>query len=90
MGRAWMLSGDRTVAAIADVGHTTFSTAKVWFDVAFVALAAGLTFCFFGHLTGNGHNVVIREGTLLLAALTGLCMKVTDPIINRLLGRTGW
>jgi len=30
-------------------------------------------------------HIVIREGTLILAVFTGLCMKVTDPVMERLL-----
>ena len=41
---------------------------------------------FFGLLTGNGTTVVIREGTLIQALLTGLCMKLTDPIVDRIFG----
>ena len=35
-------------------------------------------------LTGNGSTVVIREGTIILAVLTGLCMRVTDPLLEKL------
>ena len=28
-------------------------------------------------------HIVIREGTLILAALTGLCMKLTDPVVDK-------
>jgi uncharacterized membrane protein YczE len=30
--------------------------------------------------------VVIREGTLILALLTGICMRFTDPLIDKLFG----
>jgi uncharacterized membrane protein YczE len=35
-------------------------------------------------LTGDGENVVIREGTIILAFFTGLCMKITDPLVDRI------
>ena len=31
--------------------------------------------------------VVIREGTLILAICTGLCMKLTDPMVDKLFRR---
>ena len=82
IGNAWMLSGDKTIAVISDVTGAPFSTIKVWSDVALVVIAAILAWIFFGHFFGDGSQVVIREGTLLLAFLTGLCMKMTDPIVE--------
>ena len=32
---------------------------------------------------GHSEEIVIREGTLILAALTGLCMKLTDPLVDK-------
>ncbi|MBR1889484.1 MAG: hypothetical protein IJ816_02530 [Alloprevotella sp.] len=83
-GNAWMLSGDKTVAVISDVSHKPFSTIKVWADLFLVIFAVIFAWIAFGNLFGDGNTNVIREGTLLLAMLTGLCMKLTDPLINRL------
>ena len=54
-----------------------------------VAASTRLAFSFivFGLLDGNGHTVVIREGTLILAILTGICMRFTDPLIDRIFSR---
>ena len=52
-------------------------------DVALVVITAVLALLFFGLLTGNGHTMVVREGTLIQAVLTGVCMHVTDPVLNR-------
>ena len=57
---------------------------KVLFDVVMVAFTAAFAWICFHLLTGNGTTVVIREGTLILALLTGLCMRVTDPLLDRL------
>lgn len=84
MGRSWILAGDMTTAVLADETHKPFGTVKVLFDVALVAITALLAWVFFGLLTGDGSTVVIREGTLILAVLTGLCMRVTDPLLDRL------
>ncbi len=88
-GRAWMLSGDKTIAVVAEAGGWTFSTIKVWSDIMLVVLAMAFALLFFGQPFGNGTDVVIREGTLLLAVLTGLCMKLTDAPVQRLMRSLG-
>lgn len=84
LGGAWMLAGDKTVAVLAEESRRPFGTVKVLFDVGLVAGTALLAWLFFGVLTGNGNIVIIREGTLILAVLTGLCMRLTDPLIERI------
>lgn len=84
LGGAWMLAGDKTVAVLAEESRRPFGTVKVLFDVGLVAGTALLAWLFFGVLTGNGNIVIIREGTLILAVLTGLCMHLTDPLIERI------
>ena len=79
-----MLAGDMLTAVMADESKKPFGTVKVIFDVVLVAVTALLAWVFFGLLTGNGSTVVIREGTLILAILTGLCMRVTDPLLDKL------
>ena len=37
----------------------------------------------FGNPFGHGEHIVIREGTLILAVFTGLCMKLTDPLVDK-------
>ena len=44
---------------------------------------AGFAWICFGSPFGHGEEIVIREGTLILAALTGLCMKLTDPLVDK-------
>lgn len=87
MGNGWTLAGDMIVVVLASVARKSFSSVKVVFDITLVALTALFAWFAFRNLTGNGFTVVIREGTLILALLTGLCMKVTDPLIDKLLGR---
>lgn len=83
-GNAWMLSGDKTCAAVSEVFGISFSSVKIAFDVLFVLGSAAFAWFAFGSLFGNGETNVIREGTLLLAVLTGLCMKVTDPYVGKI------
>ena len=82
-----ILAGDQIVAVLADVLHKPFGTMKVIFDVAMVVFTAAFSWFAFGLLTGNGSTVIIREGTLILAFLTGICMRLTDPFIEKIFGR---
>lgn len=86
LGKGWILAGDMTTAVLSTVTGKSFSTMKVIFDVVLVAVTAGFAWFAFGLLTGNGFTNVIREGTLIQALLTGLCMKITDPWLDRLFG----
>ena len=86
VGDGWILAGDKIVAVLADVLRTPFGTMKVLVDVALVVFTAAFAWFSFGLLTGNGSTVVIREGTLILALLTGICMRFTDPYVDRLFG----
>ena len=83
VGRGWILPADSTLHVITQRTGARFSTVKVIMDVLLVVVTAILALVFFGLLTGNGHTMVVREGTLLQAILTGLCMHVTDPVLNR-------
>lgn len=89
-GGAWMLAGDQTVAILAEESRRPFGTVKVIFDVSLVAFTALAAWLFFHRLTGNGSTVIIREGTLLLAVLTGLCMRLTDPLLDKLFLASGF
>ena len=84
VGQGWILPADNCLHVITERTGAKFSTVKVIMDVALVAITVILALVFFGLFTGNGETVVIREGTLIQAILTGLCMKVTDPWIHRL------
>lgn len=86
--RAWMLAGEMTVAAIADVSGTKFRNVKIAFDVALVIIAAAISWAVSGNPLGRGDSVVIREGTLISALFTGLAMKFIDPIVDRCIGHT--
>jgi uncharacterized membrane protein YczE len=87
IGNAWMLAGEKTTAVLSDVTRIPFSTVKILFDIFMVILAAAFAWFAFRNLTGDGSHVIIREGTLILAVLTGLCMKLTDPLVDKLFGK---
>ncbi len=82
--QAWMLAGDQTVWTIAEVGKAKFSTVKVIFDVVLVAVSALFAYIVFNNPLGSHDYTVIREGTLIFAIFTGLCMKLTDPLVKKL------
>lgn len=84
VGNAWMLAGEKTAVVMSEESGIKFSNFKVMFDVYLVAISALFGWLAFGCLSGDGANVVIREGTLVLAIFTGLCMKVTDPLVDKL------
>jgi len=84
LGEGWILAGDMTTAVLSRVTKAPFSTVKVVFDITLVVLTALFAWFTFGNLTGNGFTVVIREGTLILAFLTGVCMRFTDPLLDKL------
>jgi hypothetical protein len=83
LSKAWILAGDKVVDVFSEVTGVKFSNAKIGEDVLLVILSAAFAWICFGSPFGNGEEVVIREGTVLLAALTGLCMKVTDPLVEK-------
>lgn len=86
LGEGWILAGDMMTAVLSKVTRAPFSTVKVLFDLALVVVTAAFSYFAFGLLSGNGSTVVIREGTLILAFLTGLCMRVTDPLLDKIFG----
>lgn len=99
---AWMLSAEMTVAAFCKVFGKSFGPVKVVMDSLMVVIAALLCLLFFGNLFGAGaftglgdvllartEGVVIGLGTLLLAILPGMMMRLTDPVVERFRGRSG-
>lgn len=83
-GNAWMLAGEKTAVVMSEESGIKFSNFKVLFDIYLVAISALFGWLVFRDLFGDGTNVVIREGTLILAIFTGLCMKVTDPLVDKI------
>lgn len=84
-GNAWMLAGEKTAVVLSEVSKISFSSIKVGLDVYMVVISALFAQLAFGSLSGDGANIVIREGTLILAIFTGLCMRVTDPWVDKIL-----
>ena len=86
VGKGWILPADSTLHVIEARTKARFSTIKVVMDVALVVITAILALVFFSRFTGSDTTNVIREGTVIQAVLTGLCMKLTDPPLDRIFG----
>ena len=96
--QAWMLSAEMTVYAFTKVCDKPFSTLKIIMDCLYVVIAGCLSYLLFGNVFGAGHvaslqdivtaeaeGIVIGIGTVALAVLPGLCMKLTDPLVDTLM-----
>ena len=81
---AWMLAGEMTTAAIAEVTGAKFRNVKIVFDCSLVVIAAVISLAISGNPTGNGEYVVIREGTLVSAFLTGWLMRFIEPFTDKI------
>ena len=99
---AWMLSAEMTVFAFAKVLRKPFGRVKIVMDTLTVILSGALAWLFFANPFGAGHvssaadvllarvpGIVIGLGTLLLAFLPGALMRLTDPLVSRIRGRSG-
>ena len=87
IAHAWILAGEQVAVVFSEVTGIKFSNVKIGLDVFLVAISSAFAWFAFRDFFGDGTHVVIREGTLLLALFTGLCMKLTDPFVDRLFGR---
>ena len=70
-------SGEAFVKAIADKSGKNFSNVKTGFDVCCVLASVALSLVFF-----EGKIIGTREGTILTALLTGLCVKLFSSQIG--------
>ena len=87
MGKAWMLAGEMTDAALAKVLNVKFRNAKIGFDIFLVIVSAAIASFAFGNPLGSPQAEVIGIGTVISALFTGYCMKFTDPLAKKIFGR---
>lgn len=73
-----MNSGEAFVKAISDKTGKEFGSVKTVFDISCVSLSVILSLIFF-----RGKILGTREGTLIAAVFTGVCVKFFMKIINR-------
>lgn len=82
--KAWMLPADMTVRAFAIATKGKFSTVKIFVDCSILLISLIVCLLFFGNLLGPKETPIIGWGTLALAVCIGLCMKLTQPLTDRL------
>lgn len=75
-GGVAMLPGEAMNRAIGQVTGRKYENVKIFFDVAYIVVAAGICYVFLGRLEG------VREGSIIAAFLVGFMIKG----INRLYG----
>ncbi len=82
---AWMLPADMTVRAIGMAWGGEFSNNKIRMDCSILIIAALMCWIFFGNILGPSDQPIIGWGTLILAIFIGLCMKITTPMVEKML-----
>lgn len=87
LGKGWLLPIDQMNAVITDMGHFRYSNVKIACDVVMVSATALFCLLCFGSLLGSPSLNIVYWGTVLLAFGVGLCMKLTDPLMDRIFGR---
>ena len=85
VGKAWMLPGDQTISALSDTFGWKFSNTKIGLDFFLVGFTALFAMIQFGRPHGPEGITVLGIGSLILLVFTGLCMKVTTPLADRIL-----
>lgn len=71
-----MVSGEYTVQISSKRFKTQFGTMKIAFDVTLVVIAVTLSFILSGHIEG------LREGTVIVALLTGPFVRLISPWLD--------
>ena len=73
------LAGEGVCVAFSQVSKFNFSYVKIGFDIICVAVAVIWSLAALGSVEG------VREGTLAAMLLVGLCTKVTNPAVHKIL-----
>lgn len=73
------LAGEGVCVAFSQVSKWNFSYVKVGFDIICVVVAVIWSMLALGKVAG------VREGTLAAMLLVGLCTKLTNPAVHKLL-----
>ena len=71
-----MNAGESVVQILSEQYNISFGTVKIVFDVCYVAFSAIVSMVLFG-----GAVYGIREGTLIVAAITGVAVKIFIKIV---------
>lgn len=84
IANAWMLSAEMTVQALAQTTGRKFSNLKIAMDSSIVIISIIASVIFFGSPFGTKDYYVIGIGTAICAVMIGLFMKITDPLIEKM------
>jgi len=97
IAQGWMLPAEMTVYAIMITTHKPFNKIKIAMDCILVLISIAMAWIMYrnpfgfgpyegltGVVTGTSPGVVIGLGTVIMAVLVGLMMKLTDPVTNKL------
>jgi len=87
LGKGWILPVDQMNAVITEMGKFKYSNVKIVCDICLVATTSLFCWIAFGSLLGSPDQNIVFWGTLILAFGVGLCMKLTDPLMDKLFGR---
>lgn len=82
--KAWMLPAEMTVNAFTVAFGGKFSTNKVIMDSSLLVISAILCLVFFGHILGPHGCYILGWGTLISAVAIGFIMKLTDPLVAKI------
>jgi len=77
-GGVAMLPGEAMNRAISQVTGIKYENIKIFFDVAYIAVAAVICLFFLGRLEG------VREGSIIAAVLVGLIIKGYNKIYEKI------
>lgn len=84
--KAWMLPAEMTVSAITSRFGGKFGTNKVIMDCGMLGLGVVLSIILCdGRPLGPVDQPITGWGTLILAVSVGLLMKLTDPLVSKIL-----
>ena len=81
--KAWMLPAEMTVYAFTRTFGGQFSTNKIIMDSSLLVLTGILCLIWFGNILGPADQPVIGWGTVISAVAIGLIMKLTDPLVGK-------
>jgi len=104
ISKGWMLSAELAQYAISETFKLPFENVKIAFDSSMLVVALVLAVILYHNpfgfgeyqgvvkaLFGQSEGIVIGTGTIMMAVLAGLFMKITDPLVDRMFDKLfGW
>ena len=82
--KAWMLPAEMTVNAFTRAFGGKFGNNKVIMDCTLLVISCILCLVFWKNLLGPSEQPILGIGTLVSAVAVGLMMRVTDPLVAKI------